>query len=564
MERQKYTQEWREYQRGIDYKIKLDYYARVDRNWNFYNGKQWLGVNVNGLPKFTFNICRSAINYFIASILSKKVKMQYTAENIPDEPKTPEQELIKQFTDLMTGFADLKWEKDKMDFKLRQLLLDGANSGDFCAYVYWDATKETGQDEKGDFVTELVDGVNVHFGNPNNPDVEAQPYILIVGREMVSKLKEEAKANGIPKEQYDNIHGDSDTLYQAGSSGKIELDEHGDEGKCLYIIKFWKENGIVYWSKSTKYCPIRKKVSLGISRYPVAWGNWEKVKNSMHGNPPIEGIIDNQIGVNQLFAMVAYWMRMSAFGKVIYDQTRLEKWTNKIGEALAAQGPVSDIVYQLQAGNFNSGVLNVIDMAIKYTKDFIGASDAALGQVKPENTSAIIAVQKAAAVPLENVQANLYQFVEDLALIWGEFILKKYGNRLISYRESGVIKTANVNMEQFRNILLRVKVDVGPSTYWSEITAMQTLDNLLRGGMIDLVQYLERVPSGIISKKQELIDEIKDRINAQQMQGQYEQMAKWLEQQPLDVQEQIINLPPEQQEQVILQMMNQTPEQGVF
>jgi hypothetical protein len=38
---------------------------------------------------------------------------------------------------------------------------------------------------------------------------------------------------------------------------------------------------------------------------------------------------------------------------------------------------------------------------------------------------------------------------------------------------------------------------------------MQTLDNLLMNKQITLLQYLERVPAGYISKKQELIDEMK-------------------------------------------------------
>ena len=52
---------------------------------------------------------------------------------------------------------------------------------------------------------------------------------------------------------------------------------------------------------------------------------------------------------------------------------------------------------------------------------------------------------------------------------------------------------------------MSLKLDVGASSYWSEIAAMQTMDNLLTQGKIDLVDYLERIPYGYISKKQELI-----------------------------------------------------------
>ena len=55
---------------------------------------------------------------------------------------------------------------------------------------------------------------------------------------------------------------------------------------------------------------------------------------------------------------------------------------------------------------------------------------------------------------------------------------------------------------------IAIKQDVGASSYWSEMANMQTLDNLLMNHHITLKQYLERLPSGYISKKQELIRDV--------------------------------------------------------
>lgn len=577
-----YTQEWREYQAGIDYNSKIGYYAKTDLNYRMYKGDQWIGVTTNGLPKYTFNICRSAINYFISFIMSQKVKMQYSAENVPDEPEDPMQQKIKEFTKLMSDATDLKWEKDKMDTLLREGLIDCANSGDIAAHVYWDPSIETGQLEKGDFKTELVDGVNVMFGNPNNRKVEAQPYILVLGREMISKLKEEAKQNGIEQMYIDTITADEENTYQAGQYGKVELDHHGEvTGKALYIIKYWKKDGFVHWTKSTKSCPIVKERNSGLKRYPVAWGNWEAIKNSYHGNPVIDGIIDNQIGINQLFAMVAYFMRMMAFGKVVYDATRITSgWSNKIGEAIKVQGPINDVVQQLQSGNFNQAILQVIELAVKYTKEFVGANDTLLGQVNPEQASgvSIISTAKQASMPLGNIQAARDQFVEDIGLIWGEFMLKKYKNRQLSYKDNGKAMIADYSTEGMEDILLQCKVDVGPSSYWSEIASLQTMDNLLANGHITKLQYFERIAKmNIIPDVQGLIKDAQAEMEAQmQMQAQqeqmaqgqqmekaqvkeqqYEQMAQFMESLPPDVQQKIMQMPPEQQEQTIMQMMQQ-------
>lgn len=581
------TQEWDLYQQGITYNNNLNYYAKTDLHWNFYNSEQWKGIVTNGLSKWTFNICKSAINYFISFIMSQKVKLQYSAENLPDEPTTPEEGKLKEFVTMLSNMADMKWEKDKMDSKIRALMLDGSVTGDFCAHVYWDDKKETGQDEKGDFCTEVVDGVNVMFGNPNNKNVEAQPYILILGREMVSVLKAEAKENKIDKTDIESIVADSDTNYQAGSLGKVELESKNDTGKCNYIIKYWKENGEVFWNKSTKACSIVKGRKLGrlkgekveetkITRYPVAWGNWETIKNSYHGMSLIKGIIDNQISINHMFAMISYWMRMSAFGKTIYDGIKIPEWNNALGTAIkveAADGPISNYVHQLQAGNFNAAILTVIELAIKYTKDFIGANDALLGQINPEQASgtAIITTTNQATIPLNGPMASRDQFIEDLGLIWGEFYIKKYRNRKVSYREKEKVTTGQYSTEGIDDILLQCKVDVGPSAFKSEIIGIQNLESLRKDGAINNLQYFERMAKmNVIPDVQGLIEDAKKEIEAQQQQmaqqqqGMMQQQGQEQMMQEKQMQEQqaieqheleqimafVDSLPPEAQERI--------------
>lgn len=44
----------------------------------------------------------------------------------------------------------------------------------------------------------------------------------------------------------------------------------------------------------------------------------------------------------------------------------------------------------MQPADMSNQILTVIDRAIAYTKDCMGATDAQLGNVKPDNTSAIM------------------------------------------------------------------------------------------------------------------------------------------------------------------------------
>ena len=60
-----------------------------------------------------------------------------------------------------------------------------------------------------------------------------------------------------------------------------------------------------------------------------------------------------------------------------------------------------------------------------------------------------------------------------------------------------------------RDIQINIKLDVGASSYWSEMASMQTLDNLLMNKLITPEQYIERLPNGYINKKEELLADLR-------------------------------------------------------
>jgi hypothetical protein len=503
-----YTQEWTDKTNGENYNNTLNYYSIANLNWNMYNGNHWVGITADELPKLTMNIYRTATEYIIASIMSKPIVAKFAPDNIeeppPDDtsPEAEEKRRARNMVELLNKASKLKWEKEKMPYRLRQcFLLDAACSGDMCAHVYWDSKADTKQLEKGDFRVEVIDGGNVHFGNPNVDEVEKQPYIVIVGRALVEDLKREAEdyadENGTTKQDRERIMSDADTDYMIGE-GKNELEGNNEEAaKATYVIKYWRDRktGRIFWNKSTKSCPIRKNVDTGLSRYPVAWGHWQKRKNCFHGAPIGNGLIDNQIAINQLFALVAYWAKMNAFGKVIIDSARIQNWSNKIGEVIKADGNVDGIVKQLEGGSFNTAMLTIIDMAIKYTKDFIGANDAALGQINPERASgtAIMLTAKQAAIPHANIETNLYQFIEDLYLIWAEFYTKRYQSRKLFYKGDNGMASDEYDADALKDVILSCEVDVGQSTLWSDVTEQQNLAALLTAGIINKTQFFERV-----------------------------------------------------------------------
>ena len=113
--------------------------------------------------------------------------------------------------------------------------------------------------------------------------------------------------------------------------------------------------------------------------------------------------------------------------------------------------------------------------------------------------------------------------MEDAARIWIDMMAVYYGTRMVEVsmdmdkpgeQPLGMNLPMQVFLEPFdfsrlKEIQLSIKQDVGASSYWSEMANVQTLENLLMNSRIDTVDFLERLPSGYLVKKQELIEKLK-------------------------------------------------------
>jgi len=272
----KLNKAWLRYEQGRDYNNRLvpNQYSLVNTNIEFFSGNQWLHLEqspaMQRLPKPTFNIIKRVASLFVASLTSSAASISF------DELYTPEDEQLGVTPAAMaTAQVQNLLEKFKMDYRIREALFDGAQTGDYCAHFFWDAGAEPyggSRDAcKGEIQMELVDGINVMFGNPNTADVERQPYILIVGRDTVENLRREMEEHTGSRSGEEPVD-DTDNQWQAATGGRTELD--GDGGKALYLYMYEKKDGTVHVTKATKNAVIYEDVDTGLSRYPIAWGNW--------------------------------------------------------------------------------------------------------------------------------------------------------------------------------------------------------------------------------------------------------------------------------------------------
>ena len=83
-----------------------------------------------------------------------------------------------------------------------------------------------------------------------------------------------------------------------------------------------------------------------------------------------------------------------------------------------------------------------------------------------------------------------------------------YGKRRLRVETDGGVWYMPFDAARFRDLLIRVRVDVGASSLWNEVQSVQTLDNLFDRQVIDVVQYLTRLPKGTVPNIGGLIREL--------------------------------------------------------
>lgn len=493
-------------ERGREYNRLIGHYETVNKNERYYRGDQWDSGTANDLPKPVFNLFKRIINFYLSSIQSQRLCLNISAEGVKYLFDSEERKRIDDACRTVSSYLNYRMDRDNIRGLLSDGLLGAAISGDMAMYVYWDENKTTAQGYKGDFATMLIDSTDIFFGDVNTPEVEDQPYILLSGRELTERLRTEAAENGATKDELEKIIPDDDNNYCSGDYGSKEL----DSTKSEYVIKLFRKNGTVHFRKSVRGAVICPETDTGLRYYPVAFMNWDRVKNSYHGQAVATGLTPNQNYINRAFGMVMKHMIDMSFSKVMYNSNIIDDWTNAVGEAIAVAGPVENAAKVIGPGSLQSGYLDVINLTIAFTKELMGATDAALGNVRPDNTSAIVALQQASNLPLENQKRGIRRFFEKLGLIWLDFMLCYYdSSRLLFFRENDQPRAELLGLTGICNTLFQCNVEVGESAYWSEIACVSTLDNLLAKGAITLTQYLERLPDGYIPKKAELISEIK-------------------------------------------------------
>ncbi len=497
---------WRAFERGQDYKRSIGLYDRVRRNEAFYLGRQWEGLRVQSLDPLIFNVLRRCVNLFVSMLVSDDIAVHAQPFDMDAEGRKTARVLDRAFASAI--------ERSGVKTLGRSLLKNACVDGDGCFYMHFDPSLETGQAVKGDISVDLIDSTNIYFGNPASDEVQRQPYLIIAMRRDVDDVRAEARANGMGPDQISAIVPDDDSQYQ-------KYRAQDGVSRVTVLLHMRRVKGGIAFCKTTRTATVMPEKTLPYRLYPVAYMSWNRVRNCCHGESPVTEAIPNQIAINKLYSMYVQCIKQVAFPKIVYDMTRFPNgWSNDVGKAIAMRGnPNEAVAAAFRAPDISAQVLGLLKQMMTDTAELMGASEAALGTVRPDNTSAIVAVQNATAAPLELTKMEFYRFTEDWARIFLDLMGAHYGVRTLAVADEAGQEPVRQQFD-FSSLAgqdMRLQVNVGAASYWSETMQTVTNDHLLESGIIsDPITYLENVPDYQVRGKNDLLHAL--RMQKQQMQ----------------------------------------------
>ena len=197
--------------------------------------------------------------------------------------------------------------------------------------------------------------------------------------------------------------------------------------------------------------------------------------------------------------------------------------------------PNNAVAVGYKAPEMSAQVTQLLGDVMANTKETMGASDTSLGNVRPENTSAIIAIQRATSMPLELQKLDFYRVVEEEVRIMLDIRAACYGVRVVEIEsmvqdilgeERAEKQAVRLDFAGLQQLAMRLNIEIGGASYWSEMNEAATADAMFAKKVItDPVDYLEQVPDGYIRNKAGLIEKLKKRQAAEQAMQQAMQQS---------------------------------------
>lgn len=500
---------WKLYEKGIDYITKKQVINRTNKNWNFFSGKQWEGLQSGGEILPFLNFIKPTIKHKVSTVSQNNMVAHYSdAEG---------NEKLEQVYAMLDQKFSACWEHANMDMVLWSTIKDAAVTGDGLLYF--------GTNDMAD--VQRLPNTAFLYGDESEPDIQKQPYVIIHQRLLVNTVKDLARANGLPEEQIDLIRADQEKEYIVGNTEEVEEDTSSGNSKVTVLFYFTKVDGIVHLAKCTKNVvfeeirPIASKnpdgtIRNGLALYPIVKYSWEDFPNDARGLSEVEQLIPNQLEVNKTLARRSMIIKLTAYPRLAYDESAIRnpEELERVGKPIAVQTggvqSINQMIAYLNPAQSNGDPKNYADDIMEYSQELSGSGETAMGNINPNRVaaSAIIAIRDQAALPLNEQVAKMKTFVEEYAKLAIELwmVYNPDGMNVLmtdadptTGEEISVMKT--ITKDDWDQMKPDIRIDTSQDSPWTKEAEQNLLDALLDKQHITFEEYVElSTEHGIVPK----------------------------------------------------------------
>lgn len=522
------THIWDKYKKGVDHHSAMNLYNETERNWNFFIGEQWKGVNFkdkNYQPPME-NIVKPIVRLQYSTVAMQKRSIVFSDMTEGG-----------QFGDLtrhLTALAEKEWEKSKMDTKMWQMVKNGAIAGDSFLYLYEKRQPIEGVklELEPDIEHQLIPNTNIYFSDEQETDVNKMDYIIIAERVPVNKIKKIAEKNGLAPEQIELIRSDERRTEEVSDSVEVK----SDSGKCTSLLYFEKTPEGIAFKRSTESVIYAEGV-LPFDIYPIVDYRWDETIGTRRGVSAVKHLIPNQLEINYMLYRRSQSAKRTAFPHIVYDSTAIQNVDKltEVGSTIAVQSfasnPVQNLIGYLTPASISPDAEKLQIELVSTTRELAGASDAATGAVDPTQASgeAIKAARDQSALPLNEQVASTIQTLENLATLWFKMWVgyAVNGLEIATEDEAGNPMTLLITQEDLKKIKPNIKVDVSPIDPYSVMAEDNNLLAMLSAGQINFEEFVDSLSENTNLPKAKFENIIKQRqaLAQQQMMMQQQMMA---------------------------------------
>ena len=524
---------WKRYTKIRDHLQKQNFVEETNRNWNFFIGKQWEGLETGGFqnPPF-YNFIKRHLEHKVSSISQTDMTVRYSDLN-----GASKQDLFEK----LNGMYESCREKANFNLLDRQTLREAAITGDGFQYFGTPDVRDV----------QRLDTTAVLFGDETEPDIQRQPYLFIQERLSLATVKEMALENGKTPEEVATITSDTEKDGIIGNTEEIEHDSMSPDAKVTCLIYFERIDGIIYTCRTTKTLifedmhPIKAENALGQSRgmtlYPIVKMAWEDFPNSARGVSEVKYMIPNQIELNVTLARMSITNKRTAFPRLAVDINSVVnvEELDKVGGIIELNGSgqsVGQMIQYLSPAQMSGEPREYADNLLKITQELNGSGETTMGNINPNRVaaSAYAEIRDQANLILGEKSERAIKFTEDRARLliemWSVYMVDgiTYVKEVIDEATGQIVnETVKITQEELNSIKPDVRVDVAPSDAWSKDAEQKFIDGLLEQQQITFEEAVELYSDTGTAPKQKLRGVLAKRKQAQiQQQQAMEQMEE--------------------------------------